>query len=199
MLNTEHQITQGNQSKLKLSLVAQNILIFLLLAFSGNPIVRQFDKSSILFISLAVLVLFYNSLNKTFYRKFLIITIGLFGLFLCQQLELDYVSWLGGINFIVKIFFGGLIVYLLPDRLPYRFFIVLYYLALISLICFLVINIAGIKPPGIVWGTGNSRERTSYVVYSYLESHPFRNAGMFWEPGAFAGIITLCLALNMNS
>src|SRR5690606_34523562 len=69
---------------------------------------------------------------------------------------------------------------------------------LISLICFLLINIAGIKPPGIVWGTGNSRERTSYVVYSYLESHPFRNAGMFWEPGAFAGVITLCLALNLN-
>jgi hypothetical protein len=50
-----------------------------------------------------------------------------------------------------------------------------------------------IHVPGIPWGAETS---TTYVVYTFVEKHLSRNCGMFWEPGAFAGILTLCLALN---
>ena len=59
---------------------------------------------------------------------------------------------------------------------------------------YLIINIAGIHLPSLEW----KPSRYTYIVYTYVKQHSLRNCGMFWEPGAFAGIITLALALNIN-
>ena len=43
-------------------------------------------------------------------------------------------------------------------------------------------------------------EAHSYFIYTTLsDMHIHKNAGMFWEPGAYAGVLTLCLALNFNN
>jgi hypothetical protein len=181
-----------------LSITSENVLMALLLIYSGNPFIRLFPKTSIFFVLAIILIIFYKSLDPFYFKKVILVFLGLLFLFFLQKINLGYLSWVGSLNFFTKIFFGSVIIYLLGHKLPFRFFIIVYYISLASLVLFAIINIGGFKPPGFVWGTGNLRVRTTYIIYSFLESHPLRNAGMFWEPGAFAGVIGLCLALNFN-
>jgi hypothetical protein len=109
-----------------------------------------------------------------------------------QNITLHFVSWLGAFRFISTFLLGGMIFYLVSEKFSFRFFIVVYYISVISLVFFIVRNLLNIHLPGVPYGT----ESTTYIIYTFVEKHHFRNCGMFWEPGAFAGILTLCLALN---
>lgn len=129
-----------------------------------------------------------------FYNKYLKITLFIMFLFLCQKLLLGYVSFLGSFNFILKIFCGGIVVFYLRDKFNLYYFRALYVLSAISLTCFVIINLFKVSFPYISLG----EDVKSYVIYStswYLN----KNQGMYWEPGAFAGILTLCLALNFSN
>src|SRR5688572_11876030 len=147
-------------------------------------------------LSILILIIKYKYLKKDFFIKFFIIASSLLVLFIFQNIILNFVSWLGAFRYIFNFLFGGLIFYLVAERFSFRFFIVLYYVSLISLILFVAINLLGAEIPGIAWG---NRRPLTYIVYTYvIEPHRYRNCGMFWEPGAFAGILVLCLALNVK-
>jgi hypothetical protein len=173
------------------------VLIFILLVISGNSfsafLFGKFTTLIALIVSFFLVrkdikapVFFLNKVFKVF--VFLII------IFFLQLLELGFVSWLGVFNFFVKIFTGGLIIYYFKNRFPDCFFKGIYFLSLTSLIFFLLVNIIGLTNPQFKI----SEDVTSYIIYS-TAYHPNQNMGMFWEPGAFAGIITLCLVLNFNN
>ncbi|MFD0777263.1 hypothetical protein ACFQZF_00695 [Flavobacterium myungsuense] len=96
----------------------------------------------------------------------------------------------------IKFLLGGIIINYLKKQFASIFFKVIADLSLISLMFYLVVNIFGIVIPSITLGP----EIESYIIYgTSTELHMLKNAGMFWEPGAFAGILTLCLALNYNN
>lgn len=170
------------------------LLIIVLLIFSGNPISRFMGKYAALFASVIIFIAIYNRIKKNFYTLFLGIASGLLLLFLWQLAILGFVSWLGAFNYINTFFLGGLIIYAVGDRFGYKLFIVIAYLSLISLIFYVAVNLLGIILPGIVWREGG----LTYIVYTYVQLHNYRNCGAFWEPGAFAGILTLCVALNLS-
>lgn len=136
----------------------------------------------------------YSKIKNDFYTFFSVIAIGLLTIFIFQYLQLGFVSWLGALNYISTFFLGGLIIYLLGEKFPYKFFIILSYISIISLILFIPVNILSIHVPGLEW----KPNRTTYLIYTFVEEHHYRNCGAFWEPGAFAGITTLCLALNVK-
>jgi len=90
---------------------------------------------------------------------------------------------------------GALIINFLKSRFPIILFHILTHLSLISIICYTFINLLKNNLPFIPLNT----EFRSYILYGVLPNiDPNRNIGMFWEPGAHAGILTLCLALNFN-
>ena len=69
------------------------------------------------------------------------------------------------------------------------------WLSIVSLFSYLTINIIGLNLPFIQIG----KFYKSYILYSTLSNEALlRNNGMFWEPGAFAGVLTLCLAINLK-
>jgi len=109
---------------------------------------------------------------------------------------LPSVSYLAISNLLLKILMGGIIVNYLKDQFVYYFFKVIASLSLISLFFFIMINILGVTIPHISLGL----DINSYFIYGTSgEIHMLKNAGMFWEPGAHAGILTLCLALNLKN
>jgi hypothetical protein len=170
------------------------ILIIVLLIFSGNPIRVLAGKYAVLITSIVIFVIIYQKIKKDFYATFLSVAAGLMLIFISQYVVLGFVSWLGAFNYITTFFLGGLILYSLGENFPYKFFIVVSYIALISLVFYPTFNLLNLHPPGLLWG----EERYTYLIYTYVEEHHFRNCGMFWEPGAFAGILTLCLAFNVK-
>lgn len=168
------------------------VLVILLLVFSGNPIIR-FGGNFAPFLLLALIfVINFNKIRKDFYLKIFFVFAALLILFMSQNLVLNFVSWPGAFNYISVFFLGGVFFYLISDRFSYKFFIVVYYISIISLVLYFIINILNIHPPGLQW----KPERITYIIYTFVEEHHYRNCGMFWEPGAFAGILTLCIALN---
>lgn len=168
--------------------------MILLVLFSGDPITRLMGKYALFVASMVVFATMYNKIKRDFYTFFSFIGLGVLTIFVFQYLVLGFVSWLGAFNYINTIFFGSLIIYLLAERFTYQFFMVMSYISIISLILYIPINLLSIKIPGFVWGTN----RITYIIYTFVKEHQYRNCGLFWEPGAFAGMLTLCMALNVK-
>lgn len=173
------------------------ILVFVLLFFSGNPLQDVFGKYSVLVgTGLALFLIKFRIRNKKeFYFYFGRIVLSLMLLFIGQNLILGYVSWNGAFNFILKIFLGALVVNQLQSHFTAVLFKVVTGLTIVSLLGYLLINILHIP----VWGYKIDNSQTSYFLYSISNAHLMQNDGMFWEPGAFAGILTLTLVLNFTN
>lgn len=182
------------KKKASYSFDSDYLLIIILLLFSGDPITRFMGKYAVFITAMVIFVIFYNKIKRDFYVLFLSIAAGLLLLFASQNIVLGFVSWLGALKYINTFLLGGLIIYLLGERFQYKFFIILSYVSIISLILYVPINLLSIHVPGFEWRP----ERITYIIYTFVEEHHYRNCGIFWEPGAFAGVITLCLALNIK-
>lgn len=170
------------------------VLTWILLIFSGNPVTRLGSQYVPIILSIILFIFFYKQLNKDFYLLIGGVVLALCFLFFCQKVVLGFISYPGCINYIMTFFFGGLLIYIIGKDFPIIFLNIVSYVSIISLAGYLIINIAGIHPPALAW----SNERYTYILYTYVKQHSLRNCGMFWEPGAFAGIITLSAALNIN-
>lgn len=174
-------------------------LILLLLFFSGNPLMSfLFGKFGTLIGLILTFLLIHKNINleKNFFKLYKIIAVTIFFISVCQFLVLDSVSWLGMLNLASKFLLGGIIINHLKHKFIWFFFKVVADLSVISLIFYLIVNIMKVNLPYIDLGFDHG----SYIIYTAIFNHDLiRNCGMFWEPGAFAGILTLCLALNFNN
>jgi hypothetical protein len=113
-----------------------------------------------------------------------------------QYLEFGKVSILGLANLYLKFFCGGFVFDYCKEKFALVFFEIVYYLSFISLFGFCLINIWELNLPYFQLDEINK----SYLVYgTSFDFHLKRNAGMFWEPGAFSGVITICLIFNYLS
>ena len=173
-------------------------LVFILLFFSGNPLAFfLFGKyNSLVGLLLSILIIKSNyKIDSYFSIKLKIFFFIIFIIALLQYFTLASLSLLAFFNLILKILMGGLIISYLKDSFLFTYFRVISTLSLVSLIAFIIINQFGFNLPFILV----SQSYKSYFFYGSLTGESlFRNCGMFWEPGAFAGVLTLCLALNMN-
>lgn len=171
------------------------ILIIVLLIFSGNPVSRLMGKYAVFITAAFIFIALYPKIKKDFYAAFISIGAGLMLIFISQNYILGFVSWPGALNYISIFLLGGLILYVLGENFPYKFFNVVSYISVISLFFYPIFNLLNLHPQGLLWGN----ERYTYIIYTYVEEHHFRNCGMFWEPGAFAGVLVLCIAFNINN
>jgi len=167
------------------------------LLFSANPFIGILGSASTIVALILTIFLLRGRIRD--YKALLSLYIPIFGflivIFLFQKVALGFVSWPGAMNFVAKIFVGGLIIFTFRDKFNVYFFKLIYWLSCISLIGYVLINLLGIPFPGLE----TAPTRYSYFFYGTSGIHIHQNQGMFWEPGAFAGIITLCLALNFNN
>lgn len=173
------------------------LLIFVLLLFSGNPLLSFLFTKYTPFVGLIIALLIINKdlkIDKSFIHTTKIIAFFLLLIGVFQYLQLSLVSVLGMINLLVKFILGGLIIYHLKEKFFPAFFKVIFHLSIVSLLFFIVINLLKTPLPSI----SLSESANTYFVYGISKGHMHQNAGMFWEPGAYAGILTLCLALNFN-
>jgi hypothetical protein len=174
------------------------LLILTLLFFSGNPLATfLFGKFSVLVGFLFIVIILNKDfkIERKFLQKFRLAILGILFITFSQYLILPMVSTLAIANLLFKLFLGGFIIWHLKELFPFLLFRVLGYLSIISIIFFVSVNYLGNSLPHIKIAP----DVNSYLIYNLPIGHLTRNSGMFWEPGAFAGILTLGLALNLNS
>jgi len=174
------------------------LLVFVLLFFSGNPLVTfMFGKFGTIVGLLAIIIILNKKLKieRQFLQKYRLIFLGILLIGLIQYFLLPIVSTLAIANLLLKILLGGFIIWHLKDVFPFLLFKIVGILSLVSILLFIILNLLGSSFPNINIGP----EINSYIVYTLPLGHIERNSGMFWEPGAFAGILTISLALNLNN
>lgn len=171
------------------------LYLFLLLAYSGNPFFVSTKMGSYFFICISLLLFIrhrkwldvkYNSTIHRYAGFFLII-------FICQYIVFDFISILGVLNFILKIFFGYLMIRYLGGAFRLFFFKTITIISLISLLGYLF-NVLGYQLPEFTLLDDHIK---SIIIFNQKHEGG-RNSGMFWEPGAFASFINLCFLLYFN-
>ena len=166
------------------------LVAFVFMATSGNPLVIYSSEwFSIITMSFMGLLCFV-------YRK-QIVTINLKRwialtvlLLLCQYIWIDPVSVSADVNFISKIISASLFASFLGVRFRWAYFRVMVYLTVFAIICW----IPSFLNPNFHFGSEFDRYYTIFFynrVMGFNQNYDFffRNSGMFWEPGAFAGFL----------
>lgn len=165
------------------------IIVFLALCISGNPLFIY--SNEYMFIGFAVLFGFLCIFRKVpimnaDLRKWMILFLLLFFL---QMIIVDNVSVPADINFISKILIASFVASLLGAKFREVYFRLMVILSLISIFLFFANSILGIS-----FGFEFNRYY-SIIIYNQVIPSTYdegiRNAGMFWEPGAFQGFILL--------
>jgi hypothetical protein len=171
-------------------------LFFILLFLSGNPLIVSIFGQFVYFFGLLSIISFFKlNFNILFYKKLIFIFLFLFIIAILQYFILKYISISAFINLFLKICLGGIIIYTLNDKLPFIIFKIVYFLCLISLFFYFFINIIDLNLISLPLKPFYN----SYILYhTNSKVSSLRNFGMFWEPGAFAGVITLCLGVNFK-
>lgn len=173
------------------------VLVFILLFFSGNPLATfLFGKFNIVVGLIAVLLLLNVKINldQQFFKKYRLIVLGIVSIFVFHLIFLQQVAFLAYGNILLKFLLGGIVIWQLNEKFQKIFFRVIGILSFTSLCFFALVNLIGFE---IAYVDIDSKHK-AYLIYCTSIGHIHRNAGMFWEPGAFAGIITICLALNIQ-
>lgn len=182
--------------------VANYLPLFLLLCFSGNPIITEMGYSKILLVIYTLVCIFYvfSFINYNYIKiklqQSLIVGLFIAILIIYQEFLLGFVSFPGVFAMILKILLGLFtLIFYRVKRIGFidSYIKIMAFLAMISL-PFFILNQFG------QWGIQLENESyksflfyTSYPKEIYTVSFLIRNPGMFWEPGAYAGYLLLGL------
>ena len=177
----------------------QAILVGLLLCLSGNPVICSLPTLTLAVVAVCLAAALDR--RGTLVTMDLVLAVWLFSFVLlvqCLDFHLLPTAAMGG--FLVRLYIGYAVVRLIPD-FPRVYVHVMSCLALLSL-CFYVPSVllasvgVNLEP---FWAALAERLGTAtpcglpLLVHTFCREDLWRNAGMFWEPGAFQGYLTLAL------
>lgn len=176
-------------------------LVLLMLCISGNPAFIYSPRFGKIIYGLMFLLLLVCSRLKV---KVVALKQSAFWLallsviFVAQYLLLGQITILGSLNFATKMLCAILFASYLGNRLPKTAIRVMSVICAVSLV-FYLINLTGVRFTSPLHLATRSQ---SLIVYTQSWEDPdstvFRNSGMFWEPGAFAGYIIATLLLFVD-
>ena len=170
------------------------VMMTVLVLVCGSP---QFT-SKYIYAGLGLLSLVYLILSGklTTMKKlwwYLLVYVVVFGL---QFYMLGTISVYGSLNLMMRIIFGAVLMKEMGESFRLRYFNVLYFFSLVSLVLFFM-QVMGYIVPNM---TGPPYERLhSVIVYQCDMTRLDRNCGPFWEPGALAGYLEIAFVMYLDS
>lgn len=180
-----------------------DFLILLLYCISGNPAFTHTQALGKVIFGLALVIILIVSrfkIKKTALKQAALWLLLLGVIFFAQFLQFRFITVPGSLNFAVKMLCAIFLASYLGDRFPTAAIRVMSIICLISLVFFLI-NLTGVRFQSPI---KISTKGESLIVYTQTWMDPvkreiFRNSGMFWEPGAFAGYIVATLLLFVDN
>lgn len=184
--------------------ISEYLPLFFLLCFSGNPIVTSESYSKTLLVVYTLIFSIYalNLISWKLQKDMICFLISILSfisvIVIAQNFILGFVSYPGVLAIILKILLGLVtLIYYQHRRIDIliTYIKILTFLAIIS-IPFFIINQFGFY--GISTNNDILKSFLLFTSTAYLPSYDYtykiiRNAGMFWEAGAFAGYLLVAL------
>lgn len=197
----ERSVAVANMSKTEKAVKNGDfLLVFLLLLSCGNPFVGYYLEKYIYIVFLVLIYIlnrphFTTSDKKTLYRWFGLLIV----IFAGQLITLHYISYLASLNFMVKLACGFCVAIALGTRFKTTYLSVMTVVCVISLF-FFALQVLGLDLPNLM-PDGDRRSIGIYTISTpeAYDNYRLRNAGMFWEQGAFAGYINIAFILFINN
>ncbi|MBQ0150006.1 MAG: hypothetical protein KBT08_05250 [Bacteroidales bacterium] len=178
------------------------LLVLLMICFSGNPAftsVGILGKIGGLLLVMLTLSVFWKRIRWDEWKRLLSWQAVLVLIFAMQFVNLHYVSPLACVNFMSKLAAAILIPYVLGRKFRVIYLRIMTVAGAVSLV-FYALNLCGVFFPSLLH---LDQPMETLIVYTqreggYIGSSMYRNSGMFWEPGAFAGYIVLAFMLYID-
>jgi len=180
----------------------ESYLVLTLLLVSGNPFIDfLFGWEPVLIVISIYLALRLKQSNRLILEnKGLIIFFTFIALFTLQIVYFSFLPLMTIIGFLLRLFIGYAIIRLVSNFPRLYVFIVLK-------LCFLSLVFWGLSRTGLFdyvitmlpkiheyeWSGIASHSLGFHTFYMSPETGSLRNAGLFWEPGAFAGYIIVAM------
>ncbi|MBO5706065.1 MAG: hypothetical protein J6S05_03580 [Bacteroidaceae bacterium] len=178
---------------LKKNITLDFVMCLLLIVASGNPIFIYSTYVRELYIILVILSFLYSNKRNIYIAKDYISYISVFIIvFLLQLLSVDDIAVNSQIFQLLRMFVGLAIIKSLGAKFQYIYVKVITIVAVISLFLFTYTNLVGYIPAFISFKSSHSLIIYTEIYEDYWGVIP-RNAGMFWEPGAFQGYLNLAI------
>lgn len=184
--------------------IVSYLYVFLLIAYSGNPVFSiSGDTGQYIFTGLIIiLVIKHIEFFKPNEGKFFYFFIGTFIIaYIFQSLILEFISIISALGFLLKITLGYIVIRYVGVFFKWVYFDLIFFIALVSLIGFFINNI-GYNIPAIVFEESNTKlidnSLRSILIFNQ-KGDGLRNSGMFWEPGAFACYINVAFILFLGN
>lgn len=180
-------------------------ILFIVINASGNLFVSTLLPNQLIIVLLFIFLLFTVLKNKLLNINHLLVIYTWFLLLLIPYFYLQSFSVPSTLHIFLKICIGIFTVLYCKDHLCKHYVDIMFFLAIISLLCFAYNCFIGVIPYIPVESTtidGGNIFRVSSILYTQLYNGAameltLRNCGPFWEPGAFQGFINLALFINI--
>jgi len=173
------------------------ILVFILLCISGNPLFCMSRPPFIIALLFAIAIVFKRGCIFAF-SDFFKYQIPFFLLFCCQFVVCGDIKITSVLFFIMKTLTAFLLIGSVNSRFPRTLINTMWFLCIVAIIGHILTLFFGVLP-----GIPCAKIANSQIIFSqHIASTvglQYRNCGMFWEPGAFAGYICVILLFMMKS
>lgn len=163
-------------------------LMFILLCLSGNPLFSYYSTITALFFGFITFVLIickHNVLLNVLGYVSLFIIIFVFQSILILDFSITSTGYV-----IMKFIIGSAVAIIIGKQFVNCYVDVMWFLSIVSLLGYFLTITLGLLP-----GIPCAEEGISQILYTQLFSFELlaRNSGMFWEPGAFAGYLSIAI------
>ena len=185
---------------MRINTIIDYFMVLALVFVSGNLVFN--NRTSLFAVFIMSIILFLYRKIK-FDMSFIYFIIGITIVFILQTFKFDFFPAFTYAGFYIRILIAYFILKSVVDFSD-KFIKVMYYISLISFIFFIpIVLIPGFGDFLISNFTVYSRLDAGVMarynilgLFTIVPGHDFRNAGPFWEMGAFAGYLILAMVLG---
>lgn len=180
--------------------IATIFISLLLIFYSGHMFQATIGSINYFLVLCAIPALFYTT-NKLFNEA--LISSYVAALILIAMTVLSFASsFARGYSFYLTFLSYILVAFFISHKLEFQivvdvFLKVMTALTLISLVGYFLVNNTAVLSDLPKITNINDVEYGVAVVFNYITAVPYRNCGMFWEPGLFASFLTLALIFEL--
>lgn len=177
-------------------------ILLLFIATSGFP---YFSSPFFYILEFSILLYLFIFRRKKIELAAIVFFTILLIIFIAQTLIFNFFAPITVFGFFVRVLNAYLIIKILDIRFTEMYSKTLYYLSLISMIVYIPTALSPSMWPLFrslipLFNWINPLDtHESIMVYTLMHLESFRNSGPFWEPGAFAGYLTIAFIFSYIS